>query len=69
MKLLKNHTSDKILMFKIYLKIPLSKKKITKSTWVVQKFEHLTLDFGSGHDSTVEGLSHALGSALSMEIA
>ena len=38
-------------------------------TWMVQSVKCLTLDFGSGHDLTIVGLSPALGSALSMEPA
>ena len=34
---------------------------------VAQSVAHLTLDFGSGHDSRVAGLSPMSGSALSME--
>ena len=38
-------------------------------TWVVQSVGHLTLDFGSGHDTRVVGLSPTLGPALSLEPA
>ena len=34
-------------------------------TWLAQLVEHLTLDFGSGHDLSVMRLSLELGSALS----
>ena len=37
--------------------------------WVAQWVEPLTLDFGSGYDSRVVGLSPALGSTLSVEPA
>ena len=29
-----------------------------EGTWVAQSVEHLTLDFGSGHDLTVGGIEH-----------
>ena len=37
--------------------------------WVAQSVEHLTLDFGSGHDPEVVGSSPASGPSLSMEPA
>ena len=36
---------------------------------MAQSVEHLTLDFGSGHDPRVMGLSSASGSVLSVELA
>ena len=43
--------------------------KNLRGIWVVQSFEHLTLDFGSVHDPRVVGSSPVLGSALSVESA
>ena len=40
-----------------------------RGAWVAQLVEHLTLDFGLGHDPRVVGLSLTLGSALSVEPA
>ena len=40
-----------------------------KGAWMTQSLEHPTLDFVSGHDIRVVGLSLASGSALSMEPA
>ena len=37
-------------------------------TWGAQSVEHPTLDFGSGHDPRVVGLSPASGSALSVDL-
>ena len=38
-----------------------------RNAWVAQSFEHPTLDFGSGRDPELQGLSSALGSVLSGE--
>ena len=46
------------------------KMRELRGTWVAQSVEHLTLDFGSGHDPRVVGflgLSSASGSMLSMD--
>ena len=45
-----------------------SKNKKSKNwdAWMAQLVEHLTLDFGSGHDPRVMGSSPTLGSVLSM---
>ena len=40
-----------------------------RGTWIVQSVKHPTLDFGSGQDLMVVGLSDAWGSVLSMEPA
>ena len=40
-----------------------------RGAWAAQSVEHLTLDFGSGHDLRVVRLSPVLGSALGMEPA
>ena len=45
----------------------LNRLKKNRGTWVVQLVERLTLDFGSGHDPRVTGLSPNLGSVLSVE--
>ena len=42
-----------------------SKNLFKRDTWVAQSVECLTLDFGSGYDPSVMGLSPASGSALS----
>ena len=44
-------------------------KEGLRGTWVAQSVEYPTLDFGSGHDLRVVGLSPTSVSALSMEIA
>ena len=38
-------------------------------TWLAQSVKHPTLDFGSGHDLRVMGLSPKLGSMLGKEPA
>ena len=40
-----------------------------RGAWVAQLVEHLTLDFGSGHDLRVMGSSPVLGSVLSVQTA
>ena len=40
------------------------KKAYCQGAWVAQFVEHLTLDFGSGHDLRVMRLSPALGFGL-----
>jgi len=55
-------------------KCPLTDERIKKmwyigGTWVAQSVNHLTLDFGSGRDLRVMGLSPTLGSVLSGESA
>ena len=35
--------------------------------WVAQSIEHLILDFSSGHDPSVEGLSPMSGSVVSLK--
>ena len=50
----------------------LSEKCCKESFWgarVAQLIEHLILDFGSGHDPRVVGLSLTSGSVLSVEPA
>ena len=44
-------------------------KEFSWGVWVAQSVEHLTLDFGSGHDPRVMGLSPTSGSMLSMKPA
>ena len=46
-----------------------SKRFVSWGTWVAHSIKHLALDFGSGHDLRVMGLSTALGSTLGMESA
>ena len=46
-----------------------TRKARVGDAWVVQSVEHLTLDFGSGHDMRVVGLNPVLGSMLSVEPA
>ena len=46
----------------MYLKI-----HVLKGAWVAQLVKHPTLDFNSGHDLRVLGLSPVSGSRLSME--
>ena len=43
------------------------RKMWCKGAWVFQSIECLTLDFGSGHDLTVVGLSPTWDSLLSVE--
>ena len=42
-------------------------KMLLRGTWVPQLAECPTLEFGSGHDPRVMGLSPASGSVLSLE--
>ena len=44
-------------------------KTFFRGAWVAQSVEHLTLDFGSGHDPRVMGLSPMLGLTVIMEPA
>ena len=44
-------------------------KNIPRGTWVVQSTEHLTLEFGSGHDPKVVGSNPVSGSVLNVEPA
>ena len=39
-----------------------------RDTWVARSVKHQTLDFGSGHDLRVVGLSPASGSMLSVSL-
>ena len=53
-------------------KTVIKKTKMTShpwGTWVAQLVKRLTLDFNSGHDISVLGLSLKLGSLLSGELA
>ena len=43
--------------------------KLSRGAWVAQSAERPALDFDSGHDPTVVGLSPVSNSALSMEAA
>ena len=43
--------------------------KTRRGTWVAQLVKHLTLEYGSGHDPRVVGLSPASGNTLGMEPA
>ena len=47
----------------------MSEVQKTGAAWVAQMVKHLTLDFGSGHELRVPGLSPTLGSMLSRESA
>lgn len=53
-------------MFFFYLKV---KIKLGGDTWVAQSVRHLTVDFGSGHDSQGLGIEPTSGSRLSEKSA
>ena len=47
--------------------MPLTGTKLQRGAWMAQSAERPTLDFGSGHDLMVMGLSPMWGSMPSME--
>ena len=42
-------------------------QKVLRGAWVAQSVEHLTLNFGSGHDRWVVGESPKAGSMLTVQ--
>ena len=53
----------------MYRTDPTTKDYLPRDVWVAQSVEHLTLDFGSGHDPRIVVSSSKWGSVLSMDPA